>query len=157
MSTDRKLASPIYNYTKIHIDKQIKRVYTRGMAITLEIPEELYKRLQRHAVPFVDTPLSVIKKWADHFERAHNGITASTAEVPTAEYGAKKLDAFRPPDLFHTRARGTFGSTSFSNWNDLVRLAHTVAFKKAGTFEELRHATHAQIAKGQRSDSGYKF
>src|SRR2546423_832510 len=28
MSTDRKLDSPIYNYTKIHIDKQIKRVYT---------------------------------------------------------------------------------------------------------------------------------
>ena len=127
------------------------------MAITLEIPEGLYKRLQRHAVPFVDTPLSVIEKWADHFEHAQNGKTASTAELPTSEYGAKKLDPLHPPDLFHTRARGTFGSTPFSNWNDLVRVAHIAAIKKAGSFEELRNVTHAQIDKGQRSDSGYKF
>ena len=127
------------------------------MAITLEIPEKLYKRLQRHAVPFVDTPLSVIEKWADHFERAHNGNTASTAEVPTTEYGAKKLDPFHPPDLFHTRARGTFGRSSFSNWNDLVRTAHIEAFKKARSFSELRNATHAQIREGSHSDSGFKF
>src|SRR5947207_4764521 len=127
------------------------------MSITLEIPEALYKRLQKHAVPFVDTPLSVIEKWADHFEYAQNGKTASTAELPTVEYGAKKLDPLRPPDLFHTRVRGTFGSTRFSNWNDLVRIAHIAAFKQAGSFEQLRNVTHAQIDKGERSDSGYKF
>src|SRR5438046_4532767 len=127
------------------------------MSITLEIPEALYKRLQKHAVPFVDTPLSVIEKWADHFEYAQNGKTASTAELPTVEYGAKKLDPLRPPDLFHTRARGTFGTTPFSNWNDLVRIAHIAAFKKAGSFDELRHVTYAQVAKDERSDSGYKF
>jgi hypothetical protein len=128
------------------------------MAITLEIPEALYKRLQKHAVPFVDTPLSVIEKWADHFEHAQNGSkTASTAEVPTSEYGAKKLDPIHPPDLFHTRVRGTFGTTRFSNWNDLVRIAHIAAFKQAGSFEQLRNMTHAQIDKGERSDSGFKF
>lgn len=127
------------------------------MSITLEIPEALYRRLQKHAVPFVDTPLSVIEKWADHFEHAQNRKAPSTAELPTVEYGAKKLDPIRPPDLFHTRARGTFGSSRFSNWNDLVRIAHIAAFKQAGSFEQLRNVTHAQVHKGERSDSGYKF
>jgi hypothetical protein len=128
------------------------------MSITLEIPEPLYKRMQKHAVPFVDTPLSVIERWADHFERTANGSAPPlVADEATIKYGAKKLDPVHPPDLFHTRARGTFGIVPFSNWNDLVRIAHTAAFKKAGSFDQLRDVTHAQIAKGERSDSGYKF
>lgn len=127
------------------------------MSITLQIPEALYKRLQKHAVPFVDTPLSVIEKWADHFEHAQNGKTASTAELPMIEYGAKKLDPLHPPDLSHTRARGTLGANRFANWNDLVRIAHIAAFKQSGSFEELRNVTHAHIVKGESSERGYKF
>src|SRR6266480_627331 len=58
---------PRYRYTKIQIDRPIEQVYTRDMSITLEIPDCLYKRLQKHAVPFIDTPLTVIERWADHF------------------------------------------------------------------------------------------
>jgi hypothetical protein len=129
------------------------------MPTTLHIPDRLYKRLQKHAIPFVDlTPVSVIERLVDNFEKSPNGSKASImAETPVAEYGAKKLDPLRPPDLFHTRARGTFGSAAFSNWNDLVRVAHIQAFRKAGSFDELRHLTHAQIHNGKRSDSGYRF
>jgi len=129
------------------------------MSIKLEIPDRLYERLQKHAIPFVDmTPVSVIERWADHFEKTSNGSAAPTAaELPVTKYGAKKLNPLRPPDLFHTRARGTFGSIAFSNWNDLLRTAHTQAFAKAGSFYELRNVTHAQIHKGSRSDSGYHF
>ena len=116
------------------------------MTITLEIPDRLYKRLQKHAVPFVDTPLSVIERWADHFERTTNGSgPPKVAEQPAVQYGAKKLDPIRPPDLFHTRVRGSFGATPFSNWNDLVQIAHIAGFKKAGSLDELRQITHAQI------------
>ena len=127
------------------------------MPVKLEISDALYRRLQKHAVPFIDTPLSVIEKWADHFEHTQTDKAPSTAELPTVEYGAKKLDPIHPPDLFHTRARGTFGSAPFSNWNDLVRIAHIAAFNQVGSFEQLRNVTHAQIDKGERSDSGYKF
>src|SRR5437016_13677473 len=100
------------------------------MSIKLEISDGLYKRIQKHAIPFVDlTPVSVIERWADHFEKTSNGSSPPTvAESPTTEYGAKNLNPLRPPDLFHTRARGTFGSVSFSNWNDLLRIAHLQAF-----------------------------
>lgn len=127
------------------------------MPIALQISEALYQRLQKHAVPFVDTPLSVIERFADHYEKTQKTKATSTLESPTVEYGAKKLDPLHPPDLFHTRARGTLGPTLFSNWNDLVRVAHVAALTKAGSFENLRSLTAAQIAKGRRSDSGYKY
>jgi len=53
--------------------------------------------------------------------------------------------------------RGEFSSTPFSNWNDLVRIAHVHAFKAAGGFEELRKMTRAQVRKGAYSDEGYRF
>jgi len=132
----------------------------------IEIPEPLLKRLQKHAIPFVDaTPLSVIERWADFFEQ-HNQqkefkpdskpINAKQISVEFPN-GLRQFDAKRPPNLFHTRVRGEFGSTSFSNWNDLLRIAHVYAFKKAGGFEELRNMTRAQIRKGAYSDEGYRF
>ena len=138
--------------------------YTRilvPMSISIEIPENLYRRLQKHAIPFVDqTPLAVIERWADHFD-AQSGGTGSkegklNLEVSEGE-SRKKFSPTHPPDLFHTRARGTFGATPFSNWNDLLRIAHIAAFAKANSFDGLRTRTQAQIRKGNHSDSGYRF
>jgi hypothetical protein len=39
----------------------------------------------------------------------------------------------------------------------LLRIAHIHAFKKAGSFEELRKMTRAQVRKGAYSDEGYRF
>jgi hypothetical protein len=124
----------------------------------IEIPEPLFKRLQQHAVPFVDTPVSVIERMADHFEVTY-GAKASP-EVKTSaepEKGARKLNGIHPPDLMHTRCRGTFGSEPFGNWNDLVRIAHIQAFAMAKTYDELRSVTHAQIRDGSHTDSGYHY
>ena len=46
------------------------------MGYTLEIPDELFSKLQRHAVPLIDTPLSVI-------ERALRALEAGD-EAPTS-------------------------------------------------------------------------
>ena len=128
------------------------------MSIRLDLPDSLFKRLQRHATPFVDTPLSVIERWADHFDAKLNGIIKEVSSGgDTSNRAIKKFNPVQPPDLLHTRSRGTFGSVAFSNWNDLVRTAHIEAFAKTKSFEELRTVTHAQIRKGNHSDSGYRF
>ena len=123
-------------------------------------------RLQKHATPFVDTPLSVIERWADFLEQHNQSNTTlkanskpsnSTHAPMDIPNGVRQFDPKRPPSLFHTRVRGEFDSTSFSNWNDLVRIAHAHAFKKAGGFEELRKVTRAQIRKGAYSDEGYRY
>src|SRR5262245_58876034 len=129
----------------------------------IEIPEPLLKRLQQHATPFVDTPVSVIERWADFYEKHNRPLKSdsksSNGKNPPHEIpnGVRQFDAKRPPSLLHTRVRGEFDSMPFSNWNDLVRIAHAHAFKKAGGFEELRKMTRAQIRKGAYSDEGYKF
>lgn len=132
----------------------------------IEIPEPLLKRLQKHATPFVDTPVNVIERWADFYEQ-HNQQKAGFKAEPTAAnskhrpleipHGVRQFDPKRPPSLLHTRVRGEFGATSFSNWNDMLRIAHIRAFKEAGAFEELRKMTRAQIRKGAYSDEGYRF
>ena len=133
----------------------------------IEIPEPLVKRLQKDAIPFVDTnPVSVIERWADFYEQ-HNQHKADFKAEPIAAnskhapveipHGVRQCDPKRPPNLGHTRVRGEFGATPFSNWNDLLRIAHIHAFKKAGSFEELRKVTRAPIKNGSHSDDGYRF
>jgi len=124
----------------------------------LDLPDPLYKRLHQYSV-FANLQIpSLIERWADYFEaKANDGASAPTArEIPPTESLAKKLDPLRPPDLFHTRVRGTFGLSTFSNWNDLLRAAHIQAFAKAGSFEELANMTQARIQKGSQSGSGYR-
>ncbi|HZF00437.1 MAG TPA: hypothetical protein VE344_00925 [Methylomirabilota bacterium] len=131
----------------------------------IEIPEPLLKRLQKDAIPFIDTtPLSVIERWADFYDQYNkqkselsvpkNGSKHPLTDIP---HGVRQFDPKRPPSLLHTRVRGEFDKTSFSNWNDMLRIAHIYTFKEAGSFDELRKITRAQIRKGSYSDEGYKF
>jgi hypothetical protein len=133
------------------------------MSIQLEIPEALFDRIKKNAIPFVDlTPVSVLERWANHFDKA---ATASPA-APTPEVSVsvsvapagRTLNPLSPPSLLHTRCRGTFGTVPFRKWNDLVRTAHVQAHAKAGSFESLLTVTHAQLRKGDHSgDSGFHF
>ncbi|RYD85660.1 MAG: hypothetical protein EOP84_01770 [Verrucomicrobiaceae bacterium] len=129
------------------------------MSTPIELPEALFKRLQRYAVPFVDTPVSVIERIVDFYE-ARNGETSDSATVSVHRSQSvdsiKKYDPMRPPDLFHTTVFGEFGGTKFSKWNDLLKIAHLQAFKKAESFEELKRVTHAQIKMGEHTTSGYR-
>jgi hypothetical protein len=131
------------------------------MPVKIEIPELLFKRLQKHATPFVDTPASVIARWADFFDQRSSDALPKprSAETPPpyAEKGLRDFDASRPPDVFHTVVQGEFADAHFSKWNDLPRLAHVKTFHKTGSFDELKKVTHAQIRNGSHSDSGYHF
>jgi hypothetical protein len=126
------------------------------------IPETLYKRLQKNAVPFVDKdPVSVIERLTDFYEAHYTNSnreaeTAVGAESLTEQVASpRRFAATSPPPLFHTTVRGEFGSEHFSNWNELLRIAHIEAFAKAGSFDGLRRVTRAQIVPGIRSDKGF--
>jgi hypothetical protein len=125
----------------------------------IEIPEPLLKRLQKDAVPFVDTPVSVIERWADFYER-HNSqeieIKSDVLKTVAAPNGMRKFDPHSPPSLFHTTVRGEFGAVSFSKWNDLLQIAHLQAFRKTKSFDELQKATRAQIKSGTKTNEGYR-
>ena len=131
------------------------------MSIQLEIPQALFDRIKKNAIPFIDlTPVSVLERWADHFEKAPPATAPTPAvavSIAVAPAG-RTLNPLSPPSLLHTRCRGTFGVTSFRKWNDLVRIAHVQAYAKAGNFESLLSVSHAQLRKGDHSgDSGFHF
>lgn len=131
------------------------------MSIQLEIPQALFDRIKKNAIPFVDlTPVSVLERWANHFDKVPPAVAPTTAlavSVPLVPAG-RTLNPFSPPSLLHTRCRGTFGTAPFRKWNDLVRLAHVQAYAKAGSYESLLPVTQAQLRKGDHAgDSGFHF
>ena len=114
----------------------------------LTLPESLFKRLQKHAIPFVDKdPVPVIERLIDFYD-AHQENSKSESPAVSSEKSvqqtpnARSFAATSPPPLFHTTVRGEFGSQPFSNWNELLRIAHVEAFAKAGSFDgtSTRHA-----------------
>lgn len=130
----------------------------------IEIPDSLLRRLQKHATPFVDTPVSVIERWGDFYEK-RNGVSEPKVSTPAStphhltapSQTLLSLSPDQPPSLLHTIVRGEFGTQHFSNWNDLLRMAHIEAFKKAGSFSKLRQESIAQIYEGHSTDRGYHF
>lgn len=132
------------------------------MPITIEIPEQLFDRIQKQAIPFVDlTPAAVIERWADFFEassRSGEPIPAKTPEPAPIVVEGKRYNPMNPPELFHTRVNGQIAGRPFKNWNDLVRLAHVLAFAKSRTLDELRSNTRANVQPGNHDGrDGFHF
>ena len=125
------------------------------MPITIEIPEHLFDRIQKQAIPFVDlTPASVIERWADFFDTSSgpNETVPSPVPVPVPPVAeGKRFNPMNPPELFHTRVSGLIAGRPFKNWKDLVRLAHILAFAKSRTLDELRSNTRANVQPGNRT------
>jgi len=144
------------------VENRLPRRYSLVMPATISIPDELFERIQKQAIPFVDLdPASVIIRWADFFDASSAPpetvrLGAQKIELPVAE--GKRFNPMNPPELFHTRVAGQIGGRRFDKWNDLVRLAHVLAFGKAVSLEELRNNTRANVLPGNLSGKvGYKF
>jgi len=127
------------------------------MTPVIRIPESLFVRLQKHAKPLVDTPVSVIERMVDFYERdtRNSEGKARRKDVDTMP-AAKNYNPNRPPDLTHTRVlNAEFDGSPAKNWNDLVEVAHIRAGKQFKTYEALRGATKANIVRGEKTDSGF--
>src|SRR5438270_3897315 len=121
------------------------------MMPVIRISDALYERLQKHAVPFVDTPATVIERWGDAYEKHHtrsDGDTETkkvttnsilgTAHDPNAlttillgmsddasADAGTRFDCDSPPDLQHSRILlAAVDGEQVSKWNDLVTAAH---------------------------------
>lgn len=148
------------------------------MPETIEIPDELYALISKHAIPFVEIkPADVILRWAKHYEETCGKITspACSDQVVTLagpmnmsrvkrsenskpkELGdkiellkrtAKRYNWRTPPDLTHTKACGYVGMQTFSGWNDLVRKTHVQAHEKLGSLEKLIQISKFNVISG---------
>jgi hypothetical protein len=125
----------------------------------IEIGEATLARLQKHAVPLLDTFDTVINRGFDIYE-AHNGQpVAVKASEPACN--ARTFDPGSPPDLTHTKvlsakldgvllARG-------ANWNGLLKHAIRLAKQRTKNPEDLKCLIIVNHVTGQKDDEGYEY
>lgn len=127
------------------------------MSYSVEIPDELFARLQRHAVPFVDTPVTVI-------ERAMVALEAKAGDV-FSEEGEGAPRAFNPaaiPNLKFTSVLsasvdGKALKKSECYWNSIMLRVIAVAAQKGHATQDILNLLTVNSEPGKREDSGYKF
>jgi hypothetical protein len=126
------------------------------MSPVVRISDLTFGRLQKHAVPFVDTPETVISKILEFYE-SHGHQQSSTPKDRLHVTGGV-FDPDNHPDLHHTRIiAAEFDGRQASGWNELVRVAHARAMEHFRTFEALRSASLSNISSGQRNVEGFHY
>jgi hypothetical protein len=124
----------------------------------VEIFDPDYQRLQDIAVPFVDTPATVIARLLDEHIRtsgaAGEAATASTSGTDALVFGPESV-----PPLTHTKVMSAIFDQQAAHkptWDSLVRAALIRTKRSYATVEELRRVSGANIVAGFKDDEGYK-
>lgn len=150
-----------YQNIRISIDKECITVNLCSVNTTFDLGADLIERLKKHAVPYEDrTPVDTIRRILDQLEAGSQSAAPSLEGENGARQGTSELaqlDVRKPPNLHHARVHGTIGPYTFSNWNDLLRIAHKLGFEKAGSFEELKKISAAPMRPGEHDDSGFTY
>jgi len=126
---------------------------------TLEIPESLFKRLQRLAIPLVDTHTTVLERVLDDYEsrRRNNSTAVPTTQRPETDAGMLAFNPDAPPDLRHASVlTARFASKTASGWNRLVHEAHIEAMSQLGSLDALRRVSKSNFITGRASSEDTK-
>jgi hypothetical protein len=125
---------------------------------TLQVPDSLFERLQKLAIPLVDNDATVIERLIESYESKSNASHgASTARRPNPIPGVRELDPDAPGELRHTRVvAASFAGQKATGWNELVHVAHMQAISRLGSFDALRKATKSNIAIGRQNGRGFR-
>ncbi len=133
----------------------------------IEIPDSLYARLQKLAVPLVDTPATLLERLINVYEVHLAPVSPSARESNTANTGrsAQPQREFGPntaPSLRHTRViAADFAGRKADGWNSLVHAAHIEAVRRLGSLEAVRRVSAAKIVPGRASAAqekvGYRY
>lgn len=122
----------------------------------VEIADSDYVRLQKLAIPFVDTPATVIGRLIDQYETMLNAPADQEAPKPN---GVTRYSAAQIPPLVHTKlldAQFAGQKPLKMTWDSLVRMALENVFAHASSVSDLRRLSGANVVEGQKEDEGYK-
>ena len=138
------------------------------MSQTIEISQKTYDRLQRRAVPFEDTPETVIAKLLDDSEAGGDGPPPAkgrrSANGPPAKATDTDIDIvvddpFEPPSLKHTTVlRAEVGGQQIAkaNWTTLRQAVVVIAIDECGyNLRRLLEICPMNAVDGEKSDEGY--
>jgi hypothetical protein len=121
----------------------------------VELTALTFGKLQKLAIPFVDTPETVIARLA---ERALS--SPDSVFVPPLGHTTERIEldpAFTGNLAFTRVRRARLGTTQISkpNWNKLLRVTHVAGLQELGSFKALSDKTTARIREGKYEIEGY--
>jgi hypothetical protein len=125
----------------------------------VQIADETLARLQKLAIPLVDTADTVINRIIDAYE---NGSARYTGEkLAEIAYKGRPFDAASPPDLTHTKVLSAKLDGSAlakgANWNGLLKQAIRLAKQRTKSIDDLKRLVIVNHVVGQKDDEGYEY
>lgn len=127
---------------------------------TIEISPATFSRLQKHAVPLVDTIDNVMNRWADAYEG--KGGTPVPAIDGGEVSNVREFNPNTPPDLTHTKVLeiefdGKPLAHDDVHWSGLLRVAIRAAKARAKSNADLKRLISVNFVDYEKSDEGYQF
>ena len=126
----------------------------------IEVNDDTFARLQKSAVPFVDSPETVINKAMDVYERDLSVRANGGPKPARSAIEPKQFSANSPPNLTHTKVLSVKlngKQLREARWNALLLEAIRLAKAKARTNDELRRLVPVNFVHGKKEDDGYHF
>jgi len=120
----------------------------------IEISQDLFRRIQRNAVPLVDTVETVIARACDALEKSGSAVPSSESEA------GRLFNGKDAPDLSHsTLVSATIDGVNLKNpyWNTLLDEMIRKGLKKYGKLSELRMRCPGNYVDGEKTDMGYHY
>jgi hypothetical protein len=136
---------------------------------SIPISDALFARLQRHAVPLVDSGESLLARildgyeaWIVHANGADTGIAAGgTTSGKPAEIRTTTYDPASPPNLTHTKLlSATLDGARLAtktNWKSLRDAMIRKVTAHAKSSEDLGRLILANFVAGRKEDEGYEY
>lgn len=128
----------------------------------IELSPPTFERLQKFAIPLVDTPEKLINRILDVYENSSASIedVSDRDIVPTQTI--RDFDGTSPPNLTHTKVLvAEFCKIRLSkadaNWNGLLNEAIRFAKKKAASDEEFKRLILVNFIMRKKEDEGYRY
>lgn len=130
--------------------------------MSVQVSEKTFERLQRIAVPLVDSFDTVIARLLDEYEGSEQKYSAGADLHVVKRESAKQAEfsADAPPNLKHSKLLSAeIGGKVIDemNWNGLLRASLTHAHKAAKSREEFRRMIAVNFTFGRKEDDGFKF
>jgi hypothetical protein len=127
------------------------------MPHAIELPDELFAKLQKHAVPLVDTPLTVI-------ERALRALEEGDEEpaTPAISAGPRTFNPAAPPNLTFTKPRSVVVNGrqlphALAYWNAIMFEVIKEAARRGVSSEDLLDLITVNKSARARHDTGFTF
>jgi hypothetical protein len=136
---------------------RLSNLLQKGAAMQrIEVSDELFQRMQKHAQPLVDTAETLLTRFVDAFEKfaTDTGVNPKPHPHPLT-FTYKNL-----PNLTHAKLlkASLSGQPRFeSTWNSLLDRLIEIAVEREMSVDDIREIPGLNVVVGRRTTDGYHY